>query len=326
MSTPRDENADAAAERAASGAADAAASPERDADQTPGEHPTGVIAPDDELRQTAVLDDVRATEVIDPLPGEQVPAARADRPRRRVKAWIIVLTSIVALVALVVVADLVTRSILEQRISEQSEASLPDGVEGDVVATVGGFSVLGQLATGSLEEITFDAPGLEVDGNPLDVHLVARGVPGQRGATIERVSGTVDVDEASVNHLVEVPGADGEISLGDGTLGYSTSVEVLGLELTASVTASAEAAGTNVLLTPVGVELSAGGKEIDLGGLAQRLLGDGQIDVCVAKYLPEGVLVEDIALTEGHAHVAFTSTDVVYGDDSLQTLGTCDTP
>ncbi|MGI9823231.1 LmeA family phospholipid-binding protein [Agromyces sp. Marseille-Q5079] len=315
MSTPRDDHrdqgTDAAAERGPEAPTDAAA--------------TGPVR-DDELAPTAVLDDVRATEVIDPLPAAQAEGATtpSDRPRRRAKPWIIVVTCVLALVAVLVVADVVTRSVLEQRIVEQIEANLPEGVDGEVTAHVAGFSVLAQLATGSLEQITLDASGLEVDGNPLDAHVVAEGVPVQQGAPIDRVSGTVDLDEASVNALVELPGENGEISIGDGTLGYQTSMEVLGLDLGASITASAEAAGTNVLLTPVGVELSAGENSFELGGLAQQLLGDAQLDVCVAQYLPAGVQVEQITLTEGHAQVAFTASDVPFEEASLRTNGTCD--
>ncbi|GAA1841375.1 LmeA family phospholipid-binding protein [Agromyces salentinus] len=283
----------------------------------------------DELAPTAVLDDVRPTEVIQPLGAERGEDGASvetgtGRPRRRVKPWAIALVSVVAVGALLVVADLVTRSALEQRIVDEVEANLPEGVEGEVSAHLGGFSVLAQLVTGSFEEVTLDVPGLEVRGNPLDAHVVAAGVPLQEGAPIDRVTGTVDIDEASLNQLVEIPGADGEISLGEGTLGYGTTFQVLGFDLSAAVTASAEAAGTSVLLTPVGVEVSAGGNDLDLSGLAQQVLGDEQVEVCVAEYLPAGLLVEDIALTDGHARVAFTATDIPFEEASLRTTGTCD--
>ncbi|GAA1526962.1 hypothetical protein BJ978_002082 [Agromyces terreus] len=322
MSTPSDENRDEradAAEQPPAVEADALATAEG-----------GDPAPREELEQTAVLDDVRSTEVIEPLPGEAggaaAPVAAEPRRKRRVAPWVIVLTCVVALAAVLVVADLVTRSLLEQRIVDQTEQNLPGGVEGEVTAHIGGFSVLAQLATGSFEQITLDAPELAVNGNPLDAHVVAHGVPVQEGRTIDRVAGTVDIDEASVNAFVDIPGVDGEISLGDDAIGFRMPFEVLGFELSASVTAEAEAAGTSVLLTPVGVELSAGGNDLDLKGFAQQVLGDSPIDVCVAQYLPEGLMVDDIAVTSGHAKIAFAATDVAFEEDSLRTRGTCDAP
>ncbi|ANJ27593.1 DUF2993 domain-containing protein [Agromyces aureus] len=344
MSTPRDgfDETDAAGGRepheAAEAAEAAAVVPEPVAPAPVAPEP---VVADDALAPTAVLEplpaDHQQTEVIRDgvapvAPAEDAGAAAAvppaekppvDSARRRTRRrWILAGVIVLVVVAVLVVADLLTRSAIEQRIADEAQASLPENVQGDVDVKIGGFSVLAQLLTGSLEQITADAPKLEVDGNPIDVHLVAHGVPVQEGGTIDLVEGTLTADAASVNALVEVPGVDGEIVFGDGTLGYTGQFELLGLAIPYSVTATAEAAGTSVLLTPVGVELGSGDRALVVENMPSLLRNP--IDVCVAKYLPAGAQVDDVEITTGRATVSVTASDLPLGEESLQALGTCD--
>ncbi|MFF2370162.1 DUF2993 domain-containing protein [Agromyces sp. NPDC058110] len=352
MSTPRDDfdETDAAGGRASDDAAVAGRAP--DAAEPDGAAPE----PDEQLQPTAVLEPLSAdhqpTEVIpdgvtagaasstaagapgaagagagvggDAAPRDTGrPAAGSGAGRRRTgRGWIIAGAIVLVVAALLVIADLVTRSAIEQRISEQAEAGLPEQVEGDVDVQIGGFSMLAQLLTGSIGRITADAPDLQVDGSPIAVHLVANGVPVQQGGTIDFVEGTVTADEAALNALVDVPGVDGEITLGDGVVGYRGSIELLGIEVGYSVTAEAEAAGTSVLLTPVGVELGSGDRSLvldDLPGLLRNPL-----DVCVADRLPQGAEVSGIEVTPGQAVISFQARDLALDEESLEVTGSCD--
>lgn len=320
MSTPPDDRSDAAG------------GPVPDAPR-PVDDPS---ATGEVLQPTAVLEplpaDAQPTEVI---AGGVAPAsaagagapppaddpARAGRRRTR-RGWLIAGASVLLVAAGLVVADLVTRSAIEQRITDEAQAALPEGVEGAIDVEVGGFSVLAQLLTGSFSRISVDAPELSIQGNPIDVHVVGQGVPIREGETIDFVEGTVTADADSLNALVEVPGAEGEIVFGDGTVGYRGQVELFGFELRYSVTAEAEAAGSSVILTPVGVELGTG--ERDLAGGALPDLLQTPLDVCVAKYLPEGVEVDDIVLEPGVSTVSFQASDLPFAREVVQVMGTCD--
>ena len=103
--------------------------------------------------------DEQATEVIRPAAAARRPPrapGRGRRPRaaartggddrtarhppakprgRAARIWITVVAIVVALAALVVVADVIVRNIAEARFAEEIEANLPDGVEGDVGVT-----------------------------------------------------------------------------------------------------------------------------------------------------------------------------------------------
>ncbi|SFR87115.1 Protein of unknown function [Agromyces sp. CF514] len=350
MSTPRDghDETDAAGGRVPDDAAVAGQASEAQAPEVPA--PEADAAPDEQLQPTAVLEPLSAdhqpTEVIHDgavaaaAPAAAVPAAvgadasagagsadaaasGATPERRRTgRGWIIAGAIVLAVAALLVVADLVTRSIIEQRIAAEAEAAFPEQVQGDVDVEIGGFSVLAQLLTGSIGQITADAPDLQVEGSPIAVHLVAHGVPVQQDGTVDFVEGSVTADAASLNALIDTPGVDGEITLGDGVVGYQGQIQLLGIEVDYSVTAEAEAAGTSVLLTPVGVEFGSGDRTLaldDLPGLLRNPL-----DVCVAKYLPQGAEVSGIEITPDRAVVSFQARDLPLGEEALQVTGTCD--
>lgn len=247
-------------------------------------------------------------------------------PRRRgraARAWVLVLVILAVLAALAVIADMVVRNIAEQRVAAQLEQNLPGGVEGDVHVTIGGFSVLAQYLSGSMDRVELSAPELSVQGVPVAVEVVATDVPPALDGPVGHVIATLDADEAAVNSLIEIPGVQGDVAFGDGTVGYSDTVRVLGIPIDYTATARPVAAGEQVLLEPVGVEVGAGGGAIDVSGLVDRLLGDDPIPVCVAEYLPEGVEVQQITIESGAATVALEASGLSLDEASLATTGSC---
>lgn len=252
--------------------------------------------------------------------------AAGSPPRRRgraARAWIIVIVLVAALAALVVIADVVVRNVAEQRVAEQLEQNLPDGVEGEVHVTIGGFSVLAQYLSGSMDRVELSAPELSVLGAPIAVDVVATDVPPGLDGPVGHVTATLDADEASINRLIEIPDVQGEVVLGDGTVGYSDTARFLGIPIEYSATARPVAAGEQVLLEPVGVEVGAGGGAIDVSGFVDRLLGDDPIPVCVAEYLPAGVEVQQITVEPGTATVALEASGLSLDEASLATRGSC---
>jgi hypothetical protein len=250
-------------------------------------------------------------------------AGTPPRRRSRARGWAIALVILVVLAGLAVIADFVLRNVAEQRVAEQLEQNLPEGVEGDVQVRLGGFSVIAQYLAGSMQQVDLAAPELTVDGVPISVHVEAQDVPPALDAPVGQATATIEATEASVNSLIEVPGVQGDVVLGDGAVAYSDSVRFLGLPIEYTVTARATAAGDTVLLEPTGVEVGAGGGAIDVSGLVDRLLGDDPIPVCVAEYLPEGVEVQQIAVEPGSATVTLGATGISLDEQSLATRGSC---
>lgn len=239
------------------------------------------------------------------------------------RVWITIVAVVVALGALLVVADLVVRNVAEQRVADQLEQNLPDGVEGDVQVAIGGLSVIAQYLSGSMDRVELSAPELTVSGVPISVHVEARDVPPALDAPVGHVTATIEADEAAVNQLVQVPGIRGELAFGDGTVDYSDTIEVFGVSIDYTATARPVAAGEQVLLEPVGVEVGAGGSAIDVSELVNRLMGDDPIPVCVAEYLPEGVEVQRIAVQPGAVSIGLEASGLSLDEASLAMRGSC---
>jgi hypothetical protein len=233
---------------------------------------------------------------------------------------------VVALVALVVVADLVIRNVAEARVAEEIQANLPDGVSGDVDVTIGGFSVIRQYLSGSMDQVELSAPELAVQGVPIGVVVLAQDVPVDLASPVGRLTATIQASPEAVNQLVaaqDIEGVDGDLAFGDGTVAYTGSARLLGFPIEYTVTARPTAAGDTVLLEPVGVEVGSGGGSFDVSGLVDRLLGDDPVPVCVAQYLPEGVEVQQIAVDPTGAVVTLEGDGLRLDEATLSQTGSC---
>ena len=266
--------------------------------------------------------DDRATEVLPTetiAPGREVPPHR----RRGGRAWIVVLVILAVIAALLVVADLVARGIAERQVGQQLEANLPEGVEGGIDVSIGGFSVIGQYLMGSMDEVRLSAPELTVAGAPVDVAVELRDVPPALDGPVGRIDASVRADASTVEALMTLAGVDGGVTLGDGTVAYERSVEVIGIPLRVVVTATPVAAGDTVILESVAAELAAGDTAVDVSSLVGRVLGDGPVEICVAEYLPEGAQVGAIAITPGDVRVDLDGEGLSLDEQSLATMGGC---
>ncbi len=252
-------------------------------------------------------------------------APTSARPRRRAgRLWGTLAAIVVALAALLVVADVVARGIAEDRFAQQVRANLPDGIDGEVDVEIGGFSVIAQYLAGTMDRVEISAPELRVNSASVAVDVVGEGVPVDLASPVESVVGTITVDEESLNALVSVPAVNGAFTLGDGLVGYAGTIDILGFSLDYTATARPTAAGESVLLLPEGVELTSGAGVVDVSVVVGRLLGDDPLSICVAQYLPEGVEVHDIAISPGTATVELRAQALMLDEASLARTGSCD--
>lgn len=263
---------------------------------------------------------------VDPASG----VARADgsggsRPARRRgrRALIVVAVLLLVLAALAIVADLVVRSIAQTTIAQAVEDQLPERVTGEVTAEVGGFSVLAQLLTGEAERVELSAPELLVDGTPIAVDVVATGVPLDLAQPVDRIGAEVRIDQTSLDDLALAQGVAGDLTLGDGVVGYTGTVRVLGVPIEYRATAEPEAAGDRVLLRPVGAEVAAGGASLDLSGAVDAVLGGDPVEICVADRLPEGLVLQSIDVANGEATVRVGGSGLVLDEEHLTRTGSC---
>ncbi|MGO4536922.1 LmeA family phospholipid-binding protein [Leifsonia sp. 2MCAF36] len=255
------------------------------------------------------------------LPAPPAPARRP-RPRwLRLLLWIGI--PVVAIVVLLVVVDSAARAYAEQRVSDEIEKNLPSDIQGQVSTHIGGFSVLQQYLSGTFQSVELTAPNVVAKGAPLSAKLVATDVPADFSKPISHATGTLSISQDSLNKLVQIPGTTGDITLGDGTIGYDGSIDLLGLPVGYAVTATPKAAGKQVLLSPDKASLKTGAGNVNLNRLLQALTSQGPFPVCAAQYLPDGVQVADIGVTPGHATVTLTASDFVMDQKFLNSKGSC---
>jgi hypothetical protein len=240
------------------------------------------------------------------------------------RVWTTIVVIVVAVGALLVVADIVVRNMAQERFSEQIRSNLPEGVDGEVDVTIGGFSVIAQYLAGTMDRVELSAPALTVNGAPIAVDVVGEGVPVDLAAPVRSMSAVIEADQDAINRLIAIPDVEGDVTLGEGVVSYADTIEVFGLRLGYSVTAHPTAAGDTVLLQPENVQVDAGGGGIDVSGMADRMLGDDPIAVCVAQYLPEGVEVNGIEIAAGTATVRLEAQGIMLDEASLATTGSCD--
>ena len=254
-------------------------------------------------------------------PRSAPPAPRKKRRGLRLLLWILI--PVVLIVALVVVADGVLRSYAENQVASEIEKNLPSDVKGKVDVHIGGFSVIQQYLSGTFDHVKLDAPNLSVNGSPVAASVDATGVPIDSSKPVASVSGTLGVSQESLNKLIQIPGATGDITLGSGVLGYDGRIDLLGLPVGYTVKAKPEAAGSTVLLQPVSASLKTGAGNVDLSRLLNAVTARGPFPICAAQYLPKGVGVNGISVVPGHATVRLTAKDFVLDEATLRSKGSC---
>jgi hypothetical protein len=256
--------------------------------------------------------------------------------RRRGRGLIVVGVLAVALVGVFFVADVMLRNYAQDRAQAEIADRLPDNVTGDVTVAIGGFSVIAQYLTGSFDYVDLTAPELTIDGATAAVRIRAAGVPVDTTQPIGRVDGTIDLDEAALNTLMQASQGDGsgasdgpiqagatELKLGPAEVTYAGSVSLFGFKVGYQATAAPSTTADSLVLTATGAELSSGAGSLDASGLLNLILGEKPLTVCVAQYLPQGVTLTGVDVTAERARITLESSTLTLTEQSLTTLGTC---
>jgi hypothetical protein len=256
--------------------------------------------------------------------------------RRRGRGLIVVGVLAVALVGVFFVADVMLRNYAQDRAQAEIAERLPANVTGDVTVAIGGFSVIAQYLTGSFDQVDLTAPALTIDGATVAAKIRAAGVPVDTTQPIRQVDGTIDLDEAALNTLMQagqgpVSGAsDGpiqagatELKLGSAEVTYGGSVSLFGFTVGYQATAAPTTTADSLVLTATGAELSSGVGSLDASGLLNLILGEKPLTICVAQYLPQGVTLTGVDVTAERARITLESSTLTLTEQSLTTLGAC---
>ena len=149
------------------------------------------------------------------------------------------------------------------------------------------------------------------------------GVPADLTKPVSDLAGTITISQSSINSLLRLPGATGDLTLGEGTIKYDGTTQVLGLSIGYTVTVVPTADGESILLKPTKAEVTTGGGNLDLSRLLGTVVGSKPLSVCVAQYLPKGVTVDDVTVKPGAATIHLAAHDLVLSQETLATKGSC---
>jgi hypothetical protein len=245
--------------------------------------------------------------------------------RRGIGALVIAGLLILGLIGAYFIVDSVLRSYAQNRVRQEITSNLPEGVTGDVTVSIGGFSVIGQFLAGNFDHVDLKAPALTADGAQASVHLIATDVPVDTAKTVGDVRGAIEIGQESLNTLLanaEIPG-DPTVTLADDSVSYTGTITVARVPIGYTATATPEAAGGAVLLTPTKAKVTTGIGSLNLSGLVQRILGQEPIPVCVAQYLPVGVDLTGVDVTPQRARITLHAPGLQLTEAALTTLGFC---
>ena len=236
---------------------------------------------------------------------------------RSAAAGLFVLVGVLlGLAVLAVIADVVVRSVVEQRAA--AEIATATGAD-DVAVDVRGTSVLWQLVHGSIDDATVSSG---TDGDPLSFRFDVSDVPTDLAGSTGAVTGELTVDAATVDALPALADQAGSLAFGDDEVTYTRTFAVpLVGDVPVDVTATPSVAdgGEAIAFAPTSAALPDTSLSLDL----RPFLGDFATSVCVAGSIPEGVTMTSLSVAPEGATIGLESAGLPLSSSALAATGSC---
>lgn len=246
----------------------------------------------------------------------------ARQGRRRAWTIVAVVGAVLGIAILAVVADIVGRQMGEAQLERQLEANLPAGTTGTFDVTIHGFSFLAQLAQQRYEQVDIASGDLAAAGIPLVLEGSLFDVTAGDAPVAGRLEGDLRLSPEAANALITIPGATSGLTFGDGTVAFTSSIDVLGFPLAVDAAGTVALEGHDVVIDLTSLRFQAGGLDADPQDIWPEF-GDARIPVCVEQYLPAGVRLADLAVSPDGITASFAAEQLPLDEASLATRGTC---
>lgn len=255
------------------------------------------------------------------------------RPRRRGGLLFGILGLVlVIVVAGVVVLDGVARSYAADQIEHKIRTELGLGPETPLTVEVGGFSVLAQLATGTLDDVRVSATDVALGELTGSFAVHASGLPIDTTKAVQKLTADIRLDAEDVKKVIGTFGSVplDSLTIADGALHLESELQVFGaLRIPVGLTLAPSAVNGEIALTPTAVTLA--GKSVSAADVKQQFptLGDAlfqQRTICIADALPQQLVLQNVRVSGDELVLSFAATDLRLDADSLATKGTCPSP
>ncbi|WP_192497069.1 LmeA family phospholipid-binding protein [Gulosibacter chungangensis] len=239
--------------------------------------------------------------------------------------WVIG-TLTVLLVILVVVAEILARIVVGQVAASQIEDAMPEAVRADVEASPTGWCVLCEVIGGELSGLDVEGKNVEFGGARGTIDLRAEGITLTDPVALDGAEGTVEIGEASLNKLLASTAEEygftvHGLDLKDGVFGYTTEVQVFGIEVQIRVDASARMqSGGRIQINAESLSIQTGAAPTDI----QLNPENFTLEFCVAEHLPEMLEITSVEVVDDALVIGYRSTEpFTLTEDAFQTRGSC---
>lgn len=259
-----------------------------------------------------------------PLPDAAQPASESE-PKRRARWPRVVIIVVLVLVVLAIIAELIARAVLPGivRSSVIEQLDLPADQQMQVDAS---GILLPQLIGGTLDELHLSSDQVTIGGVTGSADVTATGVP-LRGGDLGAAEGTVRIDQAQLTALLA--GSDlpiDEVTFQEPDVVLAGTLEVLTLEIPASVTVTPGVEEGDLLFSVAAVSLGDGTLDLDavtgwLEDTSTQLSGPHRI--CIADQLPAGLTLTGLRVDGDEAVIDIDVDGRIATDAALLENGSC---
>lgn len=248
--------------------------------------------------------------------------------KRKLAAAGIVLGSLIVVSLALWAGETFARQQITAQVTSNVRQALSLDAKKPVTVKIAGFSVLAQAVTGKLEQVDVSVDDVTLGELTGDVAVRAKGIPVDRSKPVDRVGITFSATEKSVQSIAQdlseasietVEFAEPDVRLGSKFSVFGFSVDVI-LEVEPFAD-KGEIAFTPKAIEVGGVRTSAEDLTRVFGSLATNLLRTQKI--CVARWLPAVVHVEDVTVHGDTLAVTIGASKVVLDQSAMSEPGTC---
>jgi hypothetical protein len=235
---------------------------------------------------------------------------------------------VLLLVAAYVVAEILIRDYATDRVKTQVAEGLALESKDDVSVAFGGSMVL-QAIRGVIGQADVTVDGATFGPLTGDLDIRAEGVPLDSAQPVDRLEITMRVAEENVaelgDYLTGVEVAD--IALAAPEILVETEFTLLAFAVPVELGLEPAAVEGALGFTPSSIEVAGRRLTADelrsseFGGLAEPLLEQRQ--VCIAEYLPEALVLQDVDVVGNELVAKFAGESVVLSEAELTAVGSC---
>ena len=238
----------------------------------------------------------------------------------------------ILIVAVLVVAafflgEWIARDLVRNAVRQQLVSQLALPADQQVAVDIPG-SILWQLATGTIDEVTIASDDVTVRDVTGDASVELRNVEIRSGFAMSEGSATVSFDVEQLRALLSrVDGLPVDtVGLAAPNVTMSTELSALGVALPIGVALTPSAADGDLLLSPASLQLGGATITADdlrsrFGDLADTVVRDWR--VCVADSLPAGMPLQSVQVSGDRLVASFGVSGSIATDPAQRAVGTC---